>query len=56
MKNYLSKCSQMSGSELSTRDGTVNAIGKILHSGGHGPVQDGDKIGKKKKDGCGGEP
>lgn len=49
MKNYLFKCPQRSGSELSIKDGTVNKIGKTVHAGGYVLVQDGDKIGKENK-------
>lgn len=56
MKNHLSKCPWVSGSDLTTRDGAVSTSEKVLHSCGCALMQDGDKIGKKKKDGCRGEP
>lgn len=49
MKNHLSKCPWVSGSDLTTRDGAVSTSEKVLHSCGCVLMQDGDKIGKKKK-------
>lgn len=49
MKNHLSKCPWVSGSDLTTRDGAVSTSEKVLHSCGCALMQDGDKIGKKKK-------
>lgn len=51
MKHYLSKYPQVSGSNLSTRDGAVSTTDKILDSGSYVLVQDGDKIEQRQKKG-----